>query len=202
MGHRGWARTDISIVVKVGGSLFDLPDLGKRLRKWLGCFRTSTVLLVPGGGPAADLIRELDARHGLGEEAAHWLALRALSLNAAVLQALLPGSEILADWREARALCGRGVLPILDAFRFAQVDEGQPGCLPHSWDATSDSLAARVAIVARARELFLLKSVTIRHDTSWAEAARCGHVDACLGAICAQAGRLRTRTVNFREFDS
>ncbi len=202
MGYRDSVRSDISIVVKVGGSLFDLPDLGRRLRTWLDRYRMPNTMLVPGGGPTADVIRELDARHTLGQDAAHWLALRALSLNAAVLQALLPGSEVIADWREARRLTGQGVLPILDALQFAQEDEGQPGSLPHTWDATSDSLAARVAIVAQARELILLKSVTIRDDMSWAEAARCGYVDKCFGPLCAQAGWLRIRTVNFRELFS
>ena len=60
-------------VFKVGGSLFDLPDLGQRLA-WLAEAQLSTVLLVPGGGPTAEIIRNLDRRHRLGEEAAHWLA--------------------------------------------------------------------------------------------------------------------------------
>jgi 5-(aminomethyl)-3-furanmethanol phosphate kinase len=202
MRSRGSIGSAISVVVKVGGSLFDLPDLGQRLRTWLDRFRMLNVLLVPGGGHTADVIRALDARHGLGEETAHWLALRALSLNATVLQALVPGSEVVADWREARALCGRGVLPILDAFRFGQADEDQPGSLPHCWGATSDALAARVAVVARARALVLLKSVTIRDDMSWADAARCGYLDRCFGPTCAQAPRLRVRAVNFRELVS
>jgi ELWxxDGT repeat protein len=78
------------IVVKVGGSLFDLPDLGQRLHAWLAAQGHARMLLVPGGGPTADLIRAFDRRYGLGEEAAHWLALRAMALNAWILAALLP----------------------------------------------------------------------------------------------------------------
>ena len=71
------------VVVKVGGSLYDLPDLGSRLRAWLTeqC-AGDDVVLVPGGGGTADVIRHFDRVHGLGEETSHWLALRALTLNA------------------------------------------------------------------------------------------------------------------------
>jgi aspartokinase-like uncharacterized kinase len=187
-------------IVKVGGSLIDLPGLGPALEQWLKRVTSRFSLLIPGGGPTADVIRALDVCHDLGEIVAHWLALRALSLNAAVLQSLLPGSQVIEDWRDAQGLCRRGLLPILDAFRFVQADEGQPGHLPHGWQATSDSLAARVAVVARARELILLKSVTIPRDMSLSEAAQCGFVDPIFGEICAQAGgRLDVRFVNFRQ---
>src|SRR5262249_50947889 len=83
---------DMKVVVKVGGSLYDLPGLGARLRAWLERLPSREVLLVPGGGPAADVVRDLDRLHRLGEEAAHWLALRALSVNARFLAALLPGA--------------------------------------------------------------------------------------------------------------
>ena len=41
------------IVVKVGGSLFDWPDLTPRLRDYLATLAGKNVLLIPGGGPAA-----------------------------------------------------------------------------------------------------------------------------------------------------
>ena len=46
------------IVVKVGGSLFDWPDLGERLCRWLAVQEEKEILLVPGGGPTADVIRD------------------------------------------------------------------------------------------------------------------------------------------------
>ena len=76
-------------VVKVGGSLYDLPDLGPRLRAWLKQAPAADFLIVPGGGPTADVIRDLDRIHRLGEEKAHSLALAALRLNAWFLATLL-----------------------------------------------------------------------------------------------------------------
>jgi 5-(aminomethyl)-3-furanmethanol phosphate kinase len=200
MSDSGSPALEPLVIIKVGGSLLDLPGLGPRLRAWLGTLSTSDVLLVPGGGATAHIIRELDRCHGLGEEAAHWLALRALAFNAAVLQALLPAARVIDDWRQAKPLCRLGVVPILDGFQFAQADETQPGRLPHCWKATSDSLAARVAVVCRARELILLKSATIRENITMSEATQCGYVDACFAQICAQADqRLGVKFVNFRE---
>ena len=45
------------IVVKVGGSLYDLPDLGPRLRRFLDGLDDPDRLVVPGGGAAADVVR-------------------------------------------------------------------------------------------------------------------------------------------------
>jgi aspartokinase-like uncharacterized kinase len=188
-----------TVVVKVGGSLYDLPELGARLRRWLEKTDAYATVLIPGGGPTAEVIRTLDRRFHLGEEAAHWLALRALSLNAHFLAHLLPGAVVCDGLDACATAYSRGRLAILDAHAFARADEGQPGCLPHVWDVTSDSLAARVAVVARASQLVLLKSVPIPAGVDWGEAARRGLVDPLFGRVLAQAGRdLLVEAVNLR----
>ncbi len=183
-------------VVKVGGSLFDLPDLGPRLLKWLAEQGTGTVLLVPGGGPAADVVRQYDRLHGLGEEQAHWLALGALALNARFLASLLPGAIVLPHVQPGGTDPFQGTIPILDPYTFAQADEGQPGCLPHSWAVTSDSFAARAARLAGARELILLKSVSLPVGIAWTEAAQRGLVDNHFPK--AVGAGLAVRFINFR----
>jgi len=191
-------------VVKVGGSLYDLPDLGSRLRRWLAeQFAGTPVVLVPGGGPLADAIWRLDRRHGLGEEAAHWLALRALSVNAHFLASLLPPAPVLGDVGELRCAWDKGALPILDVHQFARADEMRSAHLPHSWAAASDSFAARTALVLQARHLILLKSTTIAPGMDWNEAGRLGLVDALFGAVLRDApADLCVRAVNLRTADS
>lgn len=179
------------IVVKVGGSLYDLPDLADRLRRFLASLEEDDLLLVPGGGEMANVVRALDRLHGLGAGPSHWLALRACSLNAHFLRELLPECAMVGDPMSHR---GRG---ILDPFAFVQRDEGRPGCLPHEWDATSDSVAARVAIVCGAR-LILLKSVSWSASEDWDEAARTGVVDPVLPGLIRESG-LRAEVVNVRE---
>jgi 5-(aminomethyl)-3-furanmethanol phosphate kinase len=175
------------IVVKVGGSLYDLPDLGDRLRRFLATL-PGPVLLFPGGGITADAIRELDRIHRLGDEASHWLALAACAVNARMLAALLPGTPIVD--------APTALIAILDPHRFAVADEARPDHLPHRWDVTSDSMSARVAGVFGAAELVLLKSVAWGGD-DWPEAARLGVVDACFPRVVGSL-RVRVRVVNLR----
>jgi 5-(aminomethyl)-3-furanmethanol phosphate kinase len=179
------------LVVKVGGSLFDLPNLGARLTEFLKSCSGSRVLLVPGGGAAADVVRDWDKRHRLKEERSHWLALRMLQVNAAFLETLLPAAHVVASPSNPLPL------GILDAFQFACADEASPDHLPHSWDVTSDSMAVRVAAVARAKELALLKSRDWQ-GTDWEAAARAGLVDRHFPRAIKQAADLQVRVVNLR----
>ena len=181
-------------VVKVGGSLYDLPDLPRRLRAFVATLGDLDWLLVPGGGAAADVIRDFDRLHDLGPERSHWLALRACQVNAYVLLDLLPECRLVATPEGHR---GPGVL---DPFRFVESDDGRPGCLPHTWDSTSDSVAARAAVVAGG-ELVLLKSVTIPAALSWELAAELGYVDRVLPEVLRAAG-ITARSVNLRDGDA
>ncbi len=192
-------------IVKVGGSLYDLPDLGPRLGRWLREQAGERVVLVPGGGDTADVVRGFHRTHGVGEELCHWLALRALSLNAHFLAGLLElasggrqAAEVIEDLGACPAVWQAGRTPVLDLFAFALADEGRPGWLPHRWTVTSDSLAARVAVVAGARRLILLKSVAIPPEMGWAEAARRGHVDEAFPGVVQEAA-LEVRAILFRQ---
>jgi aspartokinase-like uncharacterized kinase len=185
-------------VVKLGGSLFDWPELGERLRLWLQSGGRRQILLVPGGGPTADVIRDFDRRHGLGEERAHWLALRALALNAHFLQALLPRAEVVPSLPESVACWRRGVLPVLDAEAFCRTDEGRPGCLAHAWSVTSDSVAARVARVAGAGELVLLKSTDLPAGLGWRQAGQLGLVDPTFAEVVGDG--LEVECLNLRRW--
>lgn len=170
------------IVVKVGGSLFDHPGLGPGLRAFVETL-DGPVLLVPGGGDLADAVRTLDRVHGLGEEQAHWLALLSLAVTGQLLRSLT-----------------LGFIPrvkVLDCFQFARDDEPHPGVLPHTWAVTTDSIAARVAVVYRASRLILLKSIDIPDGAPWPVAAANGWVDAHFPSVVADAP-FPIQAVNFR----
>src|SRR5262249_17943390 len=148
------ARRRFVIVVKVGGSLFDHPRLGPGLRAYLDSLGPARALLVPGGGIVADAVRQLDRVHNLGEEASHWIALRAMEVTGEFL------ARLIGD--ESPRIAIRG-LDFQD--------------LPHSWAVTSDSIAARAAVVYGAERLVLLKSVDVPPGTPWEAAAERGWVD-------------------------
>ncbi len=179
------------IVVKVGGSLYDVADLVPRLNAFLVGL-AAPVFIVPGGGPTAEAIREFDRMHHLGDEAAHWLALRACSINGHVLSRLLGEFPVVAD------CAARSGVAIVDLFAFAVDDERRPDRWPHRWVVTSDSMAVRVANVAGASELILLKSIDIPSDFSWRRAAADGWVDPYFPDAVARTPGLVVRALNFR----
>ena len=176
-------------VAKVGGSLFDLPDLRDRLGQWAATL-PGPVLFVPGGGDGVNVIRGFDRLYGLGEEKSHWLALRVLTINAQILGLLL-GAEVVPDATLASPVT------ILDPYQFCLADEGRPGALPHGWRVTSDAIAARMAEFASA-ELVLLKSVDLPRNTDWAAAARAGLVDETVDAIVRRSN-VPVQWVNLRQ---
>ncbi len=186
-------------VVKVGGSLFDWPELKPRLQQYLATLAGSNVILIPGGGKTADAIGDWDRLHRLGEERSHWLALHALSLNAQFLAQLLTATQVVEGLNAARSAWRRGGVTILDLFRFARGDESRPDHLPHSWAVTSDSLAARVAIVAEAGKLVLLKSAALPAG-DWPAAAAAGYVDMHFPMAVANAA-FAVEAVNLREWN-
>lgn len=176
-------------VIKVGGSLFDWPELPRRLEAFLADRQASgdRLAVVCGGGPAADWVRTLDRVHHMGEERAHRLALRSLDFTAEAAMTLLPRPDwILADsvgqiedaWR-------RGRLPLARPRAFLDDDERDrpEEALPHCWGVTTDSIAARLAVRLRAR-LWLLKSAPLDpHLPNREAAARAGLVDSAFPKI-------------------
>ena len=176
------SRTNPAIgpVVKVGGSLLDEPRLVPLLRDWLIRQAAAPAALIAGGGPWVDGIRAADERFALGDEAAHWLCIRAMRLTAQLLSDLLPEAIYTAD--VARIRNGPDRTFVLDAEDFLRRDEplveGTP--LPHSWKATSDSIAARVAKAIGSKELVLLKSTLPPRHSSLPQAAKTNYDDQFL----------------------
>ncbi len=150
-------------VIKVGGSLLGWPLLPATLGRWLDEQPPACNVLIAGGGALADLIRRADATHGLGEQTCHQLCLEVLGVTARLLAALLNGRAPLASWAQVCA-ASHGNRPtaccVLDVRDWSlRGQAAAPGLkLPHTWDVTSDSIAAAIACGLGADELVLLKS--------------------------------------------
>ncbi len=140
----------MKVVVKIGGSLIkEAPELVGRLVKEFGSESPTfveevgasgrlpfSVLIVPGGGIFADAVRETDEMYSLGADAAHWMAILGMEQYACYL---LDKSRALAT--ESIADLAQGV-SILFPYRLLKTRDP----LPHSWDVTSDTIAAWVAV--------------------------------------------------------
>jgi 5-(aminomethyl)-3-furanmethanol phosphate kinase len=163
-------------VVKLGGSLLDMPDLALRLRAWIAAQSPCDTILVVGGGKLADAIRQAQIQHGFSDSVAHWLCVRTMAIQAEMLLAMLPEVRLLTGIAAVGG--GASRLWILDAWHFMREDDRRHTLapLPESWDVTSDSIAARAAELCCADELVLLKSAPA-DELSLAELAESGYVD-------------------------
>jgi len=164
-------------IYKVGGSLYRLPDLAERLTPLLSYETDTLPLLISGGGATADLVRQWDRQFQLGEAQAHRLAMQSLKLNSELLHLLLPNSKIVTSLAAARVVWERQGIPILDTAAYLIASETKSLPLPHSWDVTSDSIAAWVAIHWPADRLMLLKSVDLPAGLSIPAACEANLVD-------------------------
>lgn len=144
----------IDVVVKLGGGLLAHPAHFEGVLATLVEKAASTrLLIVPGGGPFADTVRRVDRELSLSDDAAHWMAVLAMDQYAHLVVSRLRGGALVNGHQEiARALDG-GQVPVLAPSRWLR--EVDP--LPHSWDVTSDSIAAWVAGMVRASHLVLVK---------------------------------------------
>ncbi|MEX0679150.1 MAG: hypothetical protein WD063_18895 [Pirellulales bacterium] len=182
-------------VVKLGGSLFDWPGWVAPFRRWLAAQPPAVNVLVVGGGAIVDRLRALDRVQAMSAETAHWLAVRAMSLTAAIAAELV-SEATLVDSLEQLHLSATSVPQILDVERFLRDEQGAAGALPCNWDVTSDSIAARVATALHAGELVLLKSALPAGPATREAIAQCEYVDAYFARA---ARRLPVRFVNLRD---
>jgi aspartokinase-like uncharacterized kinase len=181
-------------VIKLGGSLLDWPAWPAALRDWLARQAPAANISIVGGGPLVDQLRQLDRRHHFSPDAAHWLAIRLMSVTAAIAAELLPEARRVAALAELQ-FSAAAPLQILDVESFLRADENSPAALPKSWEVTSDSIAARVATVLGADEMVLLKSALPAAGSVRETWSRSGFVDAHFAH--ASSG-LSVRCVNLR----
>ncbi len=162
-------------VVKLGGSLLDLPDLAQRLDQ-LRPDWGARPLVVVGGGRAADLVRAWDQQQQLGEERSHWLALDALDLTARLVESVWSESCV-ARTDEYVSVWEQGRVPLVHAREWfeAALREGLPSP-PYTWETTTDTIAAWIASLTKAKSLWLLKSVPV--PTSMTQATDQALVDS------------------------
>ena len=144
----------IDAVIKVGGALLSLGDALSRTVSALELLsREHSFVVVPGGGPFADAVRSVHERHTLTAEDAHWMAILGMDQYALLLASRIRNAELVHRRGELARARARGRVPVLAPYRWLR--EADP--LPHSWDVTSDSIAAWIATEIGARELILIK---------------------------------------------
>jgi aspartokinase-like uncharacterized kinase len=149
------------LVIKVGGGLLGIPGALREVCATIGMLgRQHAVVVVPGGGPLADLVRELDRTVGLSDDASHWMAMLAMDQYAHLLAERIEGAALVEEPDGIAATLGAGRVAVLAPSRWVRAADP----LPHSWDATSDSVAAFVAGALDAKRLVLVKPAEVGGD--------------------------------------
>ncbi|PZP61719.1 MAG: hypothetical protein DI596_04700 [Azospira oryzae] len=166
-------------VVKLGGSLAGEAVLRDWLEMLAG-YGGGQVVIVPGGGPFADQVREAQDGWRFDDGTAHRMALLAMEQYGLMLTGICP-ELVPADSRQELlgALRAGRVAVWLPTKMALAADE-----IPHSWDVTSDSLAAWLANHVSAERLVLVKPFApAQLEIEAEEMSRRGMVDRAFPAF-------------------
>jgi aspartokinase-like uncharacterized kinase len=167
-----------------------LPDLATRIEAVAAQRSADRIAVVVGGGGAADVVREWDRVHSLGNEAAHQLALTAMRMTAEFIAQRLPSARVVENPEALAAAWAADSLPLIAADAWLRTAEAAGrDTIPHTWNATSDSIAAWIATELAIDELILLKSIDCPSGDSQ-DAAAAGLVDRCFPAAGARIPRV------------
>lgn len=144
------------IAIKVGGGLTAFPGALDRVSRAItGLAGQYRILVLPGGGPFADAVRNFQRQDTLSTDGAHWMAILAMDQYAHVLAERIPGAVLVDEPGAVLGVLERGPVVVLAPYRWMRAAD----VLPHSWKATSDSVAAFVAGAFEATRLVLIKPV-------------------------------------------
>lgn len=139
-------------VLKIGGSLAEDPTSLKRLCQELSVLAEAyRILIVPGGGEFADTVRKIDKVYGLSNAAAHKMAILAMDQYGLFLSDITPNSIVCYALDEVGNYAKEKMpifLPSQHMFREDPLD--------HSWDVTSDTIAAYTADQLDTKKLILV----------------------------------------------
>jgi 5-(aminomethyl)-3-furanmethanol phosphate kinase len=145
----------LDAILKVGGSL----SRGTRLRalcRGIGILGNDhSLIVVPGGGDFAEQVRKADRQYQLSDSTAHFMALLAMDQYGYLLSHLIEGSRVTADISVACESAESGSVAILLPSTLIFGEDP----LPHSWQVTSDTIAAWISSQTCSKRLILLKDV-------------------------------------------
>lgn len=139
------------IVIKLGGSLYNTPELRLWLHRLTEISLVTPIVIVPGGGPFADQVREAQTHHHFNDSVAHHMALIAMKQFGLMLMALETKCQPFDAHKPEQPL---------SVWLPDDVLLSEP-TLIHSWDLSADSLALWFASKLEAEKLFLVKHVHV-----------------------------------------
>ena len=145
-----------AIVVKVGGSLALYPEKLRSLCLKLNeASKKQKLIIVPGGGESADVVREYDKRFNLSSLAAHRMAILSMDQYGLLLSDLMQNSRITNELEYVQSILDMDKLPVLLPSNLLFCETS----LENSWDVTSDSISVFIAGQLEANKVVLVTDV-------------------------------------------
>lgn len=142
--------------MKVGGSLAEEPELLINICAKLGYLAEKyQLIVVPGGGMFADVIRDSDKRFNLSSQVSHRMAILGVDQFGMLLAQITPNSIATHSLSDAKQISETKAVPIFLPSRLMFRENP----LENSWDVTSDSIAAYISSRLKAPKLVLIKDV-------------------------------------------
>jgi len=142
-------------VLKIGGSIFQKSSAEKLWRTLEELIRQFSFIIVPGGGDFANLVRNYYKLYQISDDSAHWMAILCENILGFLILEHLKSAIPVFGISEISAAIKSFKIPIFLPFQY--LFEHDP--LPHSWEVTSDSIAAYFAETLQAQKLILVKDV-------------------------------------------
>ena len=163
-------------VIKLGGSLYN----SKFLTKWLEIIQSHNaqkIIIVPGGGPFADLVRDVDKQYGLEPIHAHNMAVLGMQQYAYMIASLQPEFKLVSTVDQIQGCSESSRIGIWEPLFLVQ-----NYCeLEKDWQMTSDSLAVWLANFLSINHLIYIKSKDIESsEKSLEELATIDYIDKYL----------------------
>jgi len=160
------------IVVKLGGSLYNTPEL----RCWLNILdeaaKQQPIIIVPGGGPFANQVRDAQQLHQFDDRHAHHMAILAMAQFGLLLKGITAKCQLFYFSADEPVSIPMGLsvwLPNESLLSQAEI--------MHSWTITSDSLALWLANKLHAEQLILIKQNYLSNNRSISELCKLGVID-------------------------
>ncbi|MGD0450540.1 MAG: hypothetical protein ABSA79_05720 [Candidatus Bathyarchaeia archaeon] len=143
-------------VIKIGGSLALHPEKLKILgSKLSAASKKQKILVVPGGGEFADVVRAVDKRFSLSDSVSHQMAILGMDQYGFLLSNLISGSQAINQFDQVQIIFDSHKCPIF----LPSNSMLKNGHLEKSWNVTSDSIAVYIANLLHIKKVILVTDV-------------------------------------------
>ncbi|MDH5358768.1 MAG: delta 1-pyrroline-5-carboxylate synthetase [Gammaproteobacteria bacterium] len=159
------------IVVKLGGSLYQKPELKLWLATLSKLSKQQPIVVVPGGGPFSDQVRAAQDLHHFSDHHAHHMAILAMAQFGTLITGIKPECQPFYFPVDKTSVPNQLSVWLPDRQLLTQP------LLSHSWDVTSDSLALWLANQLSADQLIIVKHCQTYLHSSISELSKLGIID-------------------------